>query len=175
MVAVDSRAFLFVFVLVLAALFAGAPAIAANPLPAPTGKVLLSVSGAITNTTDGETAVFDRMQLQALGVHTLRTSNPFVQGVHTFEGVRLSDVLNAVGAQGQTVVARALDGYSVDIPVEDAMKYQPLLAMKMDGKVMRVRTKGPIWVIYPVDQYEELKAEDFSARSIWQLNALEIK
>lgn len=174
MVSVDSRTFVFAFVLVLSVLFVAPPAVAGQ-LPAPTGKVLLTVTGAITNTTDGKTAEFDRARLQALGVHTLRTSNPFIQGVHTFEGVRLSDVLNAVGAQGTTVVARALDGYTIDIPIEDAAKYQPLLAMKMNGKVMRVRSKGPIWVIYPVDHYPELKAENFSGRSIWQLNSLEVR
>lgn len=149
--------------------------VSAGELPAPQGSVLLSVDGKIANTTDGSTAKFDRAQLEAFGLHKLTTSNPFIEGVHDFEGVRLADVLNAVQPQGTALIAHALDGYNVDIPLEDASKYNVLLAMKMDGKVMRVRSKGPLWIIYPVDQHDELKAEHFSSRSIWQLTTLTVK
>lgn len=147
----------------------------AADLSVPTGKVLLTVEGKITNTNVGKTAVFDRAQLQAFGMHTVKTSNPFIEGVHTFEGILFSDLLNAVGVQGDRIAAQALDGYVVDIPVADLRKYPVLIAMVMDGKVMRVRSKGPLWVIYPVDQYEELKDETFSNRSIWQLTTLTVK
>ncbi|MBF0248385.1 MAG: hypothetical protein HQL36_10005, partial [Alphaproteobacteria bacterium] len=82
---------------------------------------------------------------------------------------------DAVGVEGETLVARALDGYNVDVPVEDVRKYPVILAMKQDGKVLRVRSKGPLWIIYPVDQHEELRAESFSGRSIWQLTTLTVK
>lgn len=87
----------------------------------------------------------------------------------------MSALLDLVGAEGETVQARALDGYNVDIPMADLRNYPVILAMKMDGKVMRVRSKGPLWIIYPVDQYEELQAESFSGRSIWQLTTLSVK
>lgn len=144
-------------------------------LPSPTGKILLTVEGQITKINAGPVAVFDREQLLAFGLHTLKTSNPFIKGVHTFEGVYLSDILDAVGASGKNITALAIDGYSTDIPVSDAYEYKPLIALKMDGKVMRVRTKGPLWLIYPVDQFKELKSEKFSSRSIWQLTTLTVK
>ena len=161
-------------VLAFSMLIAPIVASAANLAP-PAGKVLLTVEGEIFQTNSGQTAVFDRDQLTALGLHSLKTSNPFIKGVHTFEGVYLSDVLDAVGAHGQNIIAQAIDGYSTDIPVSDALKYRPLIAMKMDGKEMRVRTKGPLWVVYPVDQFEDLKSEKFSGRSIWQLITLTVK
>ena len=147
----------------------------AAKLAPPTGKVLLTVQGLISMTNAGQTAVFDRQQLSALGLHTLKTSNPFIKGVHTFEGVYLSDVLKTVGAMGKTITALAIDGYSSDFPVSDVLKYKPLIAMKRDGKVMRVRTKGPLWIVYPIDQFENLKSERFSGRSIWQLITLTVK
>jgi len=147
----------------------------AGDLAMPSGKTLLTVVGKITNTNVGETVEFDRDLLQAMGMHTLNTTNPFIQGTHTFEGILFSDLLDAVGATGTTVAARALDGFVADIPIADLRNYPVIIAMNMDGKVMSVRSKGPLWVIYPVDQYDELKAETYSSRSIWQLTSLTIK
>ena len=147
----------------------------AEKLAAPEGRVILTVDGAIGRTTDGAQALFDRKLIMAIGRRELKTSNPFVKGVHRFEGVLLSELLDHVGAKGTTLSAVALDGYTVNIPIEDARKYPVLIATHRDGKVMRVRDKGPLWVIYPVDQYAELKVEAFSNRSIWQLKHLTVK
>ena len=50
-----------------------------------------------------------------------------------------------------------------------------LLATTWKGKVMTVRDKGPIWVVYPVDQHAELADEMYSSRSIWQLTKLTVQ
>lgn len=156
-------------------LLLGSGSVWAGDLPRPQGKPLLSVSGKIAHTNVAGTAQFDRDQLMALGLHTLKTQNPYISGEHVFEGVLLADVLKAAGVQGQMMTAYALDGYNVDIPVGDAFRFDVLLAMKMDGKVMRVRSKGPLWIIYPVSDHEELSAEFYSGRSIWQVKAIEVK
>ena len=158
-----------------AALIFSAPSVLAGDLVPPAGKVLLTVGGKVANTNVGSAAVFDRAQLEALGMHKLVTSNPFIEGIHTFEGPLLSAVLDQVGPEGEIMQARALDGYNVDIPIADVRKYPVILAMKMDGKLMRVRSKGPLWIIYPVDQFAELKTESYSGHSIWQLTTLTVK
>lgn len=161
--------------LLCAALFLSVPFAHAEELTAPTGSVLLTVNGKITNTNTANAARFDREQLEALGMHKLVTTNPFIEGVHTFEGPLLSSLLDTVGVQGEMLEARALDGYNVDIPISDIRTYPVILAMKMDGKVMRVRSKGPLWIIYPVDQFDELRSESYSGHSIWQLTKLTVK
>ena len=159
----------------VAAVFAFAPAQASADMQKPAGKVILSVDGAITEKNNGTDAVFDRDMLRALGMHSLTSSNPFETGVQHFEGVLLSDLLARVGASGKMIVAHALDGYAVEIPISDAKRYPVLLAMVRNGKEMTVRNKGPLWVVYPVDQFEELKEEIYSTRSIWQLTRLTIE
>ena len=47
--------------------------------------------------------------------------------------------------------------------------------MVWNGQEMTVRNKGPLWIVYPVDQFDELKKEIYSIRSIWQLARLTIK
>ncbi|MBO6946656.1 MAG: molybdopterin-dependent oxidoreductase [Rhodospirillales bacterium] len=148
------------------------PGSASGSLEKPVGPVILTVEGKIKITNTGKEARFDRKMLDALGMHTLKTSNPFDTGTHTYEGVLLSDLLESVGADGTMLVAYALDGYAVEIPVADTKKYPVMLAMIWNGKEMTVRNKGPIWVIYPIDKYTELKDEKYSSRSIWQLERL---
>lgn len=144
-------------------------------LAQPVGKTILALDGAIANTNDGAIARLDRAMIESLGLHTLRTVNPFVEGEQVFEGVLLADLLALVGAQGATIVARALDGYTIDIPVSDATDYPVIVALKWNGEYMRVRSKGPLWVIYPVSDYTELNSEKYSSRSIWQLNHMTVK
>lgn len=152
--------------------FQAVPAFAADPLEKPAGPVILTVEGKIAITNTDKEARFDRKMLEALGMHTIKTSNPFDTGKHTYEGILLGDLLKRVGAAGEMLVAYALDGYAVEIPVADTKKYPVMLAMVWNGKEMTVRNKGPIWVIYPIDKYSELKDEKYSSRSIWQLERL---
>jgi len=169
------RAFAMTVAVIAAVLLVTAPGPVSASMEKPSGRIILSISGAISETNDGSDAVFDRAALRALGMHPLVTTNPFETGLQRFEGVLLSDVLNHVGASGKTIIARALDGYTVEIPVADAARYPILLAMVWNGREMTVRNKGPLWIVYPVDQFDELKKEVYSIRSIWQLTRLTIK
>jgi hypothetical protein len=45
----------------------------------------------------------------------------------------------------------------------------------MNGEHLRVRTKGPLWVIYPWNDYSELQSESYYSRSIWQLRSLNVR
>jgi hypothetical protein len=153
----------------------GIPRNAAADLGQPSGKVILTVSGKISQTNVGDEARFDRAMLEEIGMQTMKTSNPFETGMHTFEGILLNDLLQRVGATGETLVAYALDGYAIEIPVSDATTYPVLLALIWNGREMGVRNKGPIWVIYPIDAFEELKDEEFSSRSIWQLERIVVE
>jgi hypothetical protein len=153
----------------------GAPGARAGTLPPPRGEVLLTVTGRIEHTTAPGRAEFDRAMLEALGVHTIRTSTVWTDGVLTFEGPLLCDVLDRVGARGNRLNARALNDYWVEIPVEDCRKYPVLLALKRDGRELQRRDKGPIWIVYPRDEHAELRAEQINTRWIWQLDRLEVR
>ena len=78
----------------------------AAPLAKPTGAVVLTVTGAISETNAPGKAEFDQAMLDALGAEELTTSTEWTEGTPTFEGVRFSKVLDAVGASGTTVLAR---------------------------------------------------------------------
>lgn len=148
---------------------------AADGLPAPHGSVILTISGNIAHINHPDGAVFDADMLAELPQHTLHTSTAVTDGVKRFDGVLMRDLLHAVGAKGKTVRARALNNYSVEIPIADFENYDVLLAVAMDGERLVPADKGPLWIIYPRDDFRELRDMRYDYRWVWQLNRLAVK
>jgi hypothetical protein len=144
----------------------------AGDLAQPAGPVILRVTGRIRNTNAEGAARFDRQTLEALGTRKLITSTAWTAGPTEFEGVLASAVLDAVGAEGSEVLATALNDYAVTIPVDELRRYPVLLALRMDGQYLRIMDKGPIWIVYPRDQYRELQDSLTDKRWVWQLRDL---
>ena len=147
---------------------------AADQLPLPSDKVILSVSGRIHTVNKSGSAEFDRAMLEALGMESFETTTPWYNGPVKFEGVRLQKLMQAVGATGKSVTAVALNDYTTDIPLADFEHYGVLLALKRDGNEMPVRDKGPLFIVYPYDSKPELKSQKFYSRSAWQVAKLEV-
>ncbi|MGA8515811.1 MAG: molybdopterin-dependent oxidoreductase [Burkholderiaceae bacterium] len=141
----------------------------------PKGAVILTVNGKIGIKNTPEAAVFDTAMLEALPQHSFVTATPWFKVPVRFTGPLLKDVLQAVKATGTNVKAIALNDYKINIPLEDALKYDLLLARQIDGRVLSVREKGPLFVIYPFDRHPELRNLTYYSRSIWQLKALSIE
>jgi hypothetical protein len=159
----------------LCILVLGPSAGSAASLAAPQGRPILDVTGSIATTNAGDRAQFDLAQLEQLGVAKMQTTTAWTEGVSTFEGVLVRDVLAAVGAKGDTVTAVALNDYKIDIPIADFAKYPVILAFRMNGQELRIRDKGPLWIVYPQDDHPELKTKQTQAKWLWQLKELRIK
>jgi hypothetical protein len=141
----------------------------------PTGLVVLTISGRIQRPTDGAAAHFDMAALEALPQHEFTTSTPWYPGVRRFSGPLLRDVLAAAGAEGRTAVLIALNDYRVELPIDDAQRFDVIVARLLDGRPMAVRDKGPLFVIYPFDARPELRSAVYHARSAWQLRTIDVR
>lgn len=146
----------------------------AASLQEPTGPVLLTVTGAIANSNAPGAANFDRAMLESLGLTDLTTATPYTDGKPTFRGVVVSKVLDAVGATGTKLTAAAVNGYQIELDADEMRRYPFLLALEQDGTPLRLRDRGPLWVILPSDQYPELAADTQNFKSIWQLKSIAV-
>jgi hypothetical protein len=99
---------------------------------------------------------------------------PWYAQARKFTGPLLRDVLALVGVRSGTLKAVALNDYRVTIPVEDALRFDMIVARLLDDKPMPIRDKGPLFIIYPFDQVPELRNAIYYSRSAWQLKALEV-
>ncbi|WP_333850191.1 molybdopterin-dependent oxidoreductase [Leclercia sp.] len=147
----------------------------AGELPKPAGKVLLTLSGNIQNTNENGKAVFDVASLEKLGLVSFETTSPWYNGRTTFTGVPLRKLMDYVGAKGSIVKITALNDYTTVIPLNDFRKYNVILALKINGEYMRIRDKGPLFIVYPYDSMPELNNQIFYSRSAWQVSKMSIE
>lgn len=146
----------------------------AGQLDAPTGDVVLKVTGNVANTNAAGAAGFDLAMLEALAGRSATMETPWTTGPTTFDGPLLTAVIEAAGGHGKRLLVKALNDYSAEIPIEDATSYETILALKMNGVPMSVRDKGPLFLIYPFDKNPELYNEKYFSRSVWQIREIEV-
>lgn len=156
----------------LAGITIGGCALALEPA---TGKVVLAISGKISEKNTPTSANFDMAMLEKLPQKTFTTLTPWDKAPIRFTGPLLRDVLAAAKANGAVIKAAALNDYQTSIPFEDSQKFDVILAHKMNGEPIPVRTKGPLFIVYPFDDKAELRAAAYYERSAWQLKSLTIE
>ena len=144
-------------------------------LDKPAGKVVLSVTGKVGQANAEGRADFDMAMLAALPQKSFTTNTPWYKTPKKFTGPLLRDVLAAAGAKGTTLVAVALNDYKIEIPYEDAQRFDMVMARLLDDQPMPTRDKGPLFIVYPYDSSADLRSERYYSRSAWQLRTLEVK
>ena len=147
----------------------------ADSLSTPTGKVVLTISGKIGERNSPQGVQFDMAMIEKLPQHSFTTLTPWEKQPIQFTGPLLRDVLAAVKAQGTVIKAMALNDYQSSIPVEDATKFDMVMALKMNGQPIPVKTKGPLFIVYPFDAKPELRSAVYYERSPWQVKSLTLE
>ena len=148
---------------------------AGRPKTAPAAPFTLRIDGAIHAPDGGQAIQLDLAALMALPQRTVTTRTPWHDGTMNFGGPRLSDLLEPLKPTGKTLRVTALNDYSVNIPLSDLPRYQPVLAWQLNGKEISVRNKGPLFLIYPFDAYPELQNPLYYGRSIWQIKMIKVE
>lgn len=159
----------------IVALSIALPSTHAIALEAPEGPAVLVVSGKVGQPNVGDEAHFDKAMLESLEQHETITRTPWYDGEVHFSGPLGRAILEAAGAVGENMRVVALNEYAATIPVSDFAHYDVILAMQANGKVLRVRDQGPLFVIYPFDQHPELMNEEVLVRSVWQVSRIDVE
>ncbi len=112
--------------------------------------------------------------LQAMPDNTVSTETIWTDKRHTFSSVRFKDLFEElkVDTSGKKITMIALNDYSIEVDVDTLVKHNAFIAYAMDGKTMRIRDKGPLWVLYPFSDQPEINIPPFQAHSIWQLKTI---
>ncbi|SMF13406.1 hypothetical protein SAMN06265365_105138 [Tistlia consotensis] len=113
-----------------------------------------------------------REELDKLPRGEFTTTTQWTQGKATFRGVMGQALMRSLGAAGTMVEAHALDGYTIEIPLDDFETTPMLIADQMDGKPLP-KDKGPFWIVYPYDAGYD--AQQYVDRSVWALDKLVVK
>jgi hypothetical protein len=150
-------------------------AVSARALDKPKGPVILTISGQISQRNAGEFAEFDAAMIGALAVAEITTATPWNKTPVRFSGPTLNTVLTAVGAHGKVLRMIALDKYEVNVPIGDVARFAPLLARRANGQELKIRSQGPLFMVYPFDSDSILKNDSYASRAIWQLQRIVVE
>lgn len=103
---------------------------------------------------------------------SMTLTTPWYPTPQTFEGPLLRDVLKLANIKTGNITLKALNDYAISIPVADALQYDVIVARLLNGKPMSVREKGPLFIVYPFHEHEELRKTDYYRRCSWQLRSI---
>ena len=143
-------------------------------------QVVLRVSGKLAhfNSKDGKSFEFTIKDLLAMKSYEVTATTPFAP-TSIFKGPRITDILTKAGALdvAKEVNAKSHDGYQVKIPLTDFMKYQPVASIFRAGQRLTLETKGPVWIMYPIDAFPpgELTGPITESRVVWSLKELVVE
>ena len=146
----------------------------ADHLSAPVGDVILTIQGQMAQSNSPEGAEFDLEMLQKIGTMTFATTTPWTEGVQTFTGVPLDQLLGHIGATPSRLKVSAINEYQIEMPASDAVDNGPILAWEQSGRLLSIREKGPLWLIYPFDSKSEYRTEKIHSRAVWQVVQIEL-
>jgi hypothetical protein len=113
-------------------------------------------------TKNGNTTQLSLEQLTALATAHVPTREPHqnsTDAIFDFQGVLVSTLLekSGIAADANEVTFVAFDAYRVPVSVADLRRYPILLAMQKNGQPIPRSQGGPLYLIFPISQYPELR------------------
>lgn len=149
---------------------------AGDAIPAPSGEVILTVTGKIDAKNKGDALELDMATLEKFGVVKYDIDDPWMKTSVTYSGVLLSDFLKIVGAaSAENIHIVALDDYQIDLTVTEAQKWPVLLATQSNGQYMSVAENGPTRIIFPFGRFSNIDIVLYQDLSIWNIKSIEVQ
>lgn len=101
------------------------------------------------------------------------TMLPWFEDQKEFTGFKVTDLLAHLGINDAFSVSFiALNDYAASSQIKDINKYQPIIAYQIDKKNIKVRNKGPYWLVFNVGKYPETDNAVFHSQMVWQIDEI---
>ena len=128
----------------------------------------------LTLTSGEKTIHLTRKDLERFNQITIKQVTFWTKGQTSFTGPLLRDILDKYKLKGKKFVASAYNDYKITIPTKDFYNYDVIIASHVNNKELTVRTKGPLWLMYPWGENTELDQKTYYSRAIWQMTKANI-
>jgi len=149
---------------------------AGDPIPMPSDKAILTVSGKIGAANQGNEIVMDIPTLEALGMFEYKVNDPFKHEAITYQGPQMNDLLALwqVDKSATKIILTALNDYKVEVNLDVFRQTPTLFALKANGSYMPVADRGPSMLVFPYNSYE-LDHNIYDSYWIWQIKSIEVQ
>jgi hypothetical protein len=115
----------------------------------------------------------DVSELASFPQTEITTSTPWTEAA-SYSGPLVQNVLQYLGLSGDAITAIGADGYQASISWAESESYPPILAITRNGAPMPFREQGPIWLLFPFDDWPSLQNDPWYFRAVWQVVRLEV-
>lgn len=113
-------------------------------------------------------------EVEALPQTTFTTNTPWTTEPTKFTGPTFAELAALAPGKVTKAEVTALNDYSAEMPADDWEKHGATLAVRVNGELMKIRDKGPFWVMYPIDQDPEtLNIQLYHSRMVWQVQSID--
>jgi hypothetical protein len=140
----------------------------------PAGTVVLTISGPAPLAHQDRKFDFDMAMLERMPQHSILTETPWYGAGAPIQRPAAARRAEDRRAPGSLPAPRGPERLPVEMPFDDAQRYDVVLARQLDGKAMSVREKGPLFVMYPFDSQPQLRNAVYFGRCVWQLRSIEL-
>ncbi|MEX0337249.1 molybdopterin-dependent oxidoreductase [Vibrio tubiashii] len=108
-----------------------------------------------------------------LSASSFTTKLPWYANTNKYTGFKVSELLQYLSIDDAFSVSFiALNDYAASSQIEDILKYEPIVAYKMNDKNMKVRNKGPYWLVFNLDENPEIDNAVFHSQMVWQIDEI---
>ena len=148
---------------------------AGDAIPAPTGPVIVTVTGKIGTTNQDKAIVMDRATIESVGQVEYKVTDPFENKPFVYRGVLVSDLLGLwkVADDAKSLKFTALDDYQINVSLTEIRKYPVLFALQRDGQDLPA-TRAPAMLVYPYDNFT-FDQKIYNNYWAWQIKTIEVQ
>ena len=113
-------------------------------------------------------------EVEALPQTTFTTNTPWTTEPTKFTGPTFAVLAALEPEKAAMAEVTAINDYSAEIPSEDWNDHGAVLAVRVNGELMKICDKGPFWVMYPIDEDPQaLNIQLYHSRMVWQVNRID--
>lgn len=134
--------------------------------------VILTISVPDAQADQPQVIALSERDLRALPSVSYETTTIWTSGKQRFTGVPLLVLLEHFKIEVANLEMKAVNDYAITLPVEGLTKDALIIAYERNGKPMKLRDNGPLWLIYNYDANADYRTETVYSRSIWQLDRM---
>ncbi|MGR5260132.1 molybdopterin-dependent oxidoreductase [Vibrio astriarenae] len=120
----------------------------------------------------GRTLTLSLQQIeQSLPMHSFSTKLPWHDEELDFSGFRLDELIEHFEIAPPThVTISALNDYRADIHWSEITHFNPIVAYRLNGEEIKIRDKGPYWLVFDVQRYPALDDHTYYEKMVWQIS-----
>jgi hypothetical protein len=127
----------------------------------------------VLHLSDNQTVQLTLQDLAKLPKRSLTVQDSPDSAPIVWTGVDADALFNSLNVQlppFKRLRLEALNLYSALLPRSDIEQFHPIIAYSRDGQSVPVHESGPLFWIYPFDDYPELRTQIYYSRAVWQLS-----